>query len=979
MKVNKSLAVMVTLVLLLSGVISRIRPSIQNALAYAPSPSVSEFCPLTGLPSVPLALDGVELRLCTSFFTSFGYAPSFAMPDPHNGIQVATVTGIGSEGGFKEFSITAVPFGTRPSTEALPGADAQSEEVYRATLRDYREQQGASSQIGPTATFFGQQVAGLASVVDLRVDGVVARPIAITEWVVEAGDRVWIIRASQELDGESASRSQVWSLVSSLGSMGLDSPDLSVPSTSVAAVRGLLPQTSVALDDDYTPQSVDFDLPFPSWWNGDCDTNNFYAATGVSAFPLGAVYRGVKACGPRPSVGPQRWVAFFSGAVQQLEWQCPELSKRFMYLAYDIPPYLANGSQVVENCDADTNGCWLEQISNNTPGQAPQPDDILSYGSTATVGHTSVVVESNVDGNGDGTIVVMEQNNSLAGYGTLVVSNWEVIGNAGAVSGWLHAPGIPLTDVTIDGPQTGVIQEGYGFTATASPITATTPIIYVWQVAGQSPVTNTGGLSDTVSFSLSTAGTQTVTVTAANDRGAVTGTHIISIYTPTQADFSATPLAGQPPLMVVFTDTSSSSVTTWLWDFGDGMTSTARHPTHSYNFTGTFSISLTASGPGGSATGGKVNYIRVSDKPIIANFTAHPARGLTPLAVQFTDESAGIVTAWQWDFGDGITATQPDSTHVYTATGTYTVNLTVSGPDGTDTETKLKYIAVQERPHVYLPLVLRNYTPVRADFVAWPTSGLVPLTVIFNNISSGNYVASLWRFGDGITSTQTSPTHTFTTPGTYTVTLTVSDASGTLFLLGDTSTLTRTNYIDVVSCVEGIANGGFEDDGDWLIPETPYLAAYTTVITHSGGRSMRAGIVEPGDNVYSYSSVRQTVSVPTDTISATLRFWLYPMSGEPPGALIPPLWPLAASIEEAALAGDVQYVIVIDENDVTSSLVSQRTNDQAWTFYEFGDLGIYAGQTIKLQFGVYNDGADGVTAMYVDDVSLEVCSAATLP
>ncbi len=142
---------------------------------------------------------------------------------------------------------------------------------------------------------------------------------------------------------------------------------------------------------------------------------------------------------------------------------------------------------------------------------------------------------------------------------------------------------------------------------------------------------------------------------------------------------------------------------------------------------------------------------------------------------------------------------------------------------------------------------------------------------------------------------------------------------------------------------------------------------------------MRVGIVEPGDNVYSYSSVRQTVSVPTDTISATLRFWLYPMSGEPPGALIPPLWPLAASIEEAALAGDVQYVIVIDENDVTSSLVSQRTNDQAWTFYEFGDLGIYAGQTIKLQFGVYNDGADGVTAMYVDDVSLEVCSAATLP
>ena len=969
MKMTKSLAVMVTLLLLLSGVISQIHPSIRNALAYARPPSAPEFCPPTGLPDVSLVLDGVELRLCTSFFTPSEPAPSFATPDPRNGIQTATATG--TRGGFKEFSITAVPFGTRPSTEALPGADAHSKGLYHAVLRDYREQQGANPQIGPTAVFFGQQVAALVSVVDLHIDGVAARPISITEWVVKAGNRIWIIRASHELDGRS--------LASSLGSTELNSPDLSIPSTSVAAARSLLPQTITALDDEYTPQSVASDLPFPSWWDGDCNVNNFYAATGVSAFPLGAVYRGVKACGPRPSVGPQRWVAFFPGAVQQLEWQCPELSKRFMYLAYSIHPYLANGNQVVENCDADTNGCWLNIISNNTPGQAPRPDDILSYGSTSLYGHTSIVTESSVDGNGNGTIVVIEENNSINGYSTLVVNNWNVIGNAGAVSGWLHAPDVPPTGVSIDGPQTGVIQQSYTFTAAVSPITATTPITFAWQTAGQSPITNTGGLSDAVSLNWNVTGTQTITVTAANVVGTVTGTHVISIYTPTQADFSAAPLSGHPPLVVVFTDTSSSSAAAWLWDFGDGITGTARHPTHTYNFTGTFSVSLTVGGPGGSATEAKVNYIWVSDKSIIANFTAHPTGGLDPLTVQFTDESTGSITAWLWDFGDGITATQPNPAHVYTAASTYTVSLAVSGPDGTDTETKLEYIVVQERPRIYLPSIMRSYTRVQADFVAWPTFGQAPLTVVFSNTSSGNYVASLWSFGDGITSTQTSPTHTFTTPGMYTITLTVSDASGTLFLLGDTSTLTRTNYINVVlSCAEGIANGGFEDDGDWLILGTPYPAAYTTTITHSGVRSMRAGIVEPGDNVYSYSSFRQTVSVPTDTVGATLRFWLYPVSGDPLGTLRHPVWPLAASIEDAALAGDLQYVIVIDEDDVISWLVSQRTNDQEWTLYEL-DVGSYAGQTVKLQFGAYNDGEGGVTAMYVDDVSLEVCPAVVGP
>ena len=136
---------------------------------------------------------------------------------------------------------------------------------------------------------------------------------------------------------------------------------------------------------------------------------------------------------------------------------------------------------------------------------------------------------------------------------------------------------------------------------------------------------------------------------------------------------------------------------------------------------------------------------------------------------------------------------------------------------------------------------------------------------------------------------------------------------------------------------------------------------------------MRAGIVEPGDNRYSYSSFQQTVTIPADAISATLRFWLYPVSGEPPASLTLPVRPLAAIIEEANLASDMQYMLVLNEYDQwIRTLIWQRTDDPQWTSHQF-DMEVHAGKTIKLQFGVYNDGWDGVTAMYVDDVSLEIC------
>jgi PKD repeat protein len=161
--------------------------------------------------------------------------------------------------------------------------------------------------------------------------------------------------------------------------------------------------------------------------------------------------------------------------------------------------------------------------------------------------------------------------------------------------------------------------------------------------------------------------------------------------------------------------------------------------------------------------------------PVKAGFTGTPVSGGAPLIVTFNNSSSGQ-TSNLWSFGDGITSTLPSPTHTYTTPGFYTVTLKVTGPGGANTLTQPSYVKV--------------YNPVQAGFTGTPTSGLAPLTVVFSNTASGDFDSLLWSFGDGITSTLPGPTHTFTTGGAFTVTLT---ASG----LGGTNTATKPKYIQV--------------------------------------------------------------------------------------------------------------------------------------------------------------------------------------
>lgn len=153
------------------------------------------------------------------------------------------------------------------------------------------------------------------------------------------------------------------------------------------------------------------------------------------------------------------------------------------------------------------------------------------------------------------------------------------------------------------------------------------------------------------------------------------------------------------------------------------------------------------------------------------DFTASPLNGKPPLLVKFSDKSTGTITSWAWDFqNDGtIDRRTKNPYYVYPRAGTYTVSLTVSGPDGSDSEVKTGYITVGTIPPDGKPV---------ASFTQDTFMGKSPLTVSFTDRSLNNPTEYEWKFGDGTTSTEKNPVHTYSRGGFYSVLLKVSNAYG---------------------------------------------------------------------------------------------------------------------------------------------------------------------------------------------------------
>jgi PKD repeat protein len=253
-----------------------------------------------------------------------------------------------------------------------------------------------------------------------------------------------------------------------------------------------------------------------------------------------------------------------------------------------------------------------------------------------------------------------------------------------------------------------------------------------------------------------------------------------AVVSPPVAAFSGTPTSGTAPLMVTFTNTSTGSFSSEAWDFGDGGTSSASNPSHTYTSPGVYPVALTVFGPGGSNTLTQAGYITVTAPELpVAAFTGSPTNGTAPLLVAFINSSTGSITNQAWDFGDGTTDNAASPSHTYTSPGAYTVALTVFGPGGSNTLTQAGYIVVGG-----------TVVPPVAAFTGSPTNGVAPLMVTFVNSSTGTITNQAWDFGDGGTSGLASPSHIYNSPGVYTVALTVFGPAGS-------NTLTQVGYIVV--------------------------------------------------------------------------------------------------------------------------------------------------------------------------------------
>ena len=238
----------------------------------------------------------------------------------------------------------------------------------------------------------------------------------------------------------------------------------------------------------------------------------------------------------------------------------------------------------------------------------------------------------------------------------------------------------------------------------------------------------------------------------------------------TTSGFTGSPTSGVYPLAVQFNRTiPNDNATMWNWSFGDGSawfnttTLSLANASHTYNASGTYTVTLIAQNPYDLNTTVMSNYITVGNKTV-SGFTANVTSGLFPLAVQFNRTVPNDnATMWNWSFGDGswfntTTPSLANASYTYSSGGTYTVTLIAQNPFYLNTTVKSNYITVNNK--------------TVSGFTANVTSGLFPLAVQFNRtVPNDNATMWNWSFGDGSWFNTTTPSlanasYTYSSGGT---------------------------------------------------------------------------------------------------------------------------------------------------------------------------------------------------------------------
>ncbi|HYU55085.1 MAG TPA: PKD domain-containing protein [Candidatus Dormibacteraeota bacterium] len=241
---------------------------------------------------------------------------------------------------------------------------------------------------------------------------------------------------------------------------------------------------------------------------------------------------------------------------------------------------------------------------------------------------------------------------------------------------------------------------------------------------------------------------------------------------PLTANFSRTPLNPLVGTITTFNATASNGTAplTFAWAFGDGSTGIGSTVTHAYSSAGTFTVVLTAKDSGSlqqTATSQQALPVTSPPPPLTTSFSYSPLSPEAGQQVAFTASASGGATlcAFSWSFGDGSVTTGNPSLHTFTSSGSYNVMVTVTDANGSaaNSSQAITVAAVPTVSFTYGPMSPETSSPV--TFNARTTGGV------------GSFAFS-WSFGDGNLSVINPASHTYSTPGSFTVTLTATDSDG---------------------------------------------------------------------------------------------------------------------------------------------------------------------------------------------------------
>jgi PKD repeat protein len=433
-----------------------------------------------------------------------------------------------------------------------------------------------------------------------------------------------------------------------------------------------------------------------------------------------------------------------------------------------VHTYTQQGTYVISLLLTGLNGCQASLSTMVTFGH-PNPivvsdDDIclgdnIDFSLSPAADFTSAVWDF-----GDGsTSTLLQPSHVYNASGTYVVSV-TITDTDGCVFTYQYVTPVLISDpqpsFTVVQPVTGCIPFIVQFNNTSTGASS-----YSWNFGNG----NTSLLANP-SATYATAGVYSVTLNA-TENGCTRSVTLPNIITANQAtvNFSFTPASGCLPLSVSFTDLSPAAVS-WLWDFGDGTTSTQQNPVHVYTTIPTTNILLTIVDVNGCTRG----RYRTRPTIVVPDIAVSDSVGCRPLNVNFTTTT--VAASYFWDFGDGSTSVLQNPSHLYIQSGSFTVTLTCTLASGCTTST-------------VKPGLINVTSPV-SDFTSPNLVVCAPSLVNFVNQSTGA-VSWIWDFGDGITSTSENPSHIYNIPGTYTVSLISTAANGC------TDTLIRVDYITV--------------------------------------------------------------------------------------------------------------------------------------------------------------------------------------